>query len=231
MYSTQLSDYKTYDTDNLILQATEKRTETRRIRILTHNMDGTRGDLVFSTPRFLSFGLQKIHDGQVLVGYQMPLVMWGKNGPTAEEKAFTNVLETITDVSRQFIDHHIDELERQGSDLEVPLYYKTNNTNASTQHAPLLYVRLNTFRNDDNLHIRSIFVDDNTRETIDPLTLLNRRCLVHSAIRIESIIMGTKVRFQLKLMEARVRFLDRGFKSLLEPGRVFLTENKEKKDD
>lgn len=231
MYSTQLSDYKTYDTDNLILQPTEKRTETRRIRVLTHNMDGTKGDLVFSTPRFLSFGLQKIHDGQALVGYQMPLVMWGKNGPTHDEKAFTDVLERITDVSRQFIDSHQDELERQGADLEVPLYYKTNSTTTGTPHAPLLYVRLNTFRNDEHLHIRTIFVDDNTRETIDPLTLLNRRCLVYSAIRIESIIMGTKVRFQLKLMEARVRFLDRGFKSLLEPGRVFLTEKKEKKED
>jgi hypothetical protein len=233
MYSTQLSDFKTYDVDNLILQPTERKTDVRRIRLLTHNLDGTKGDLIFSTPRLLSFGLQQIHDGETLVGYQIPLVMWGKNGPTPEEKAFVETLENITNVSKHYILKYREELEKpnlEENDLIRlnPLYYKADNTDGKS--APLLYVRLNTFRSDDNLHIRTLFIDDNTKQSIDPMTLLNKRCLIYAAIRFESIVLGSKVRFQLKLFEARVRFLDRGFKSLLEPGKVFSTyREKEKK--
>jgi len=233
MYSTQLSDFKTYDIDNLILQPTERKTDVRRIRLLTHNLDGTKGDLIFSTPRLLSFGLQQIHDGETLVGYQIPLVMWGKNGPTLEEKAFVDTLENITNVSKDYILRYREEFEKPNLDENDlhrlnPLYYKADNTDG--KNAPLLYVRLNTFRSEDNLHIRTLFIDDNTKQSIDPMTLLNKRCLIYAAIRLESIVLGSKVRFQLKLFEARVRFLDRGFKSLLEPGKVFSTyREKEKK--
>ena len=222
MYSTQLSDYRSYDIDNLILQPTERRTDVRRIRLLTHNLDGTRGDLIFSTPRLLSFGLQHIYDGDTIVGHQIPLVMWSKNGPSPEEKAFVDILETITSVSKQYILQHRVDLEKPDLTEEDlfrlnPLYYKANATNS----APLLYVRLNTFRNEDKLHIRTLFIDDDTKESIDPMLLLNKRCLVYAAIRLESVLLGSKARFQLKLLEARVKFLDRGFKSLLEPGKVF----------
>lgn len=225
MYSNQLSDFKTYDIENLILQPTERKTDVRRIRLLTHNLDGTQGDLIFSTPRLLSFGLQKIYDGDMLIGYQIPLVMWGRNGPNPDEKAFVETLDKITNTSKQFIMDHradLDKPDLNEGDLArlSPLYYKADATD-DNKNAPLLYVRLNTFRNEDNLHIRTLFIDDNTRQTIDPMMLLNKRCLIHAAIRIESIVLGSKVRFQLKLFEARVRFLDRGFKSLLEPGKVF----------
>lgn len=226
MYSTQLSDYRSYDIDNLILQPTERRTDVRRIRLLTHNLDGTRGDLIFSTPRLLSFGLQHIYDGDTIVGHQIPLIMWGKNGPTPEEKAFVDVLEKITSVSKDYILQHRQDLEKPNLSEEDlfrlnPLYYKANTTGEKNESAPLLYVRLNTFRNEDSLHIRTLFIDDDTKESIDPMLLLNKRCLVYAAIRLESVLLGTKARFQLKLLEARVKFLDRGFKSLLEPGKVF----------
>jgi hypothetical protein len=219
MYSTQLSDYKTYDLDNLILQPTEKRTDVRKIRLMTHNLDGTRGELIFSSPRLLSFGVQEIHDGETLVGYQMPLVLWGKNGPTPDEQAFADILEKISHTLKEDILHHREEWDKPDLTEEDmkrlnPLYYKPN-------AAPLLYVRLNTFRNEEDIRIRTLFLDDHTKQTIDPLTLLNRRCLVYAAVRLESVILGSKVRFQLKLLEARVRFLDRGFRSLLEPGKVF----------
>lgn len=233
MHSNQLSDYKTYDIDNLILQPTEKKSEVRRIRLMTHNLDGTRGDLIFSTPRLLSFGLQKIYDGDVLIGYQLPLVLWGRNGPSPEEKAFADTVEKITNVSRQFVLDHRDDLDRPDlteDDLArlSPLYYKP--TTDEKSNGPLLYVRLNTFRNEDDLHIRTLFIDDNTKQTIDPMMLLNKRCLIYAAIRFENIVIGSKSRFQLKLFEARVRVLDRGFKSLLEPGRVF-SHYREKKEN
>lgn len=233
MHSNQLSDFKTYDIENLILQPTEKRTDIRRIRLMTHNLDGTKGDLIFSTPKLLSFGLQKIFDGDVLIGYQIPLVMWGRSGPNPEEKAFVELLNKITDASKDFIRSHRVELDKPDLDENDlsrlnPLYYKADTTDG--KNAPLLYVRLNTFRNEEDLHIRTLFIDETSRNSLDPLTLLNKRCLINAAVRLECIVLGSKVRFQLKLLEAKVRFLDRGFKSLLEPGKVFVPyREKEKK--
>lgn len=221
MYSTQLSEFKTYDTDNLILQPTEKPTNVQRIRIMTHNLDGTRGDLIFSTPRFLSFGVQTILDGQDVVGYQMPFVLWDRNGPTPDENIFIETLNRITDVSRNYVLENRDELdcpELKTEDLDHMnlLYYKKG----EDKRAPLLYVKLNTFRNDKDVNIRTLFIDENTKQTIDPMSLMNKRCLVQAAIRFESIVVGNKVRFQLKLLEAKVKLLDRGYKSLLD-GKIY----------
>ena len=232
MYSTQLSDYKNYDMENLQLEMTDKKTENepQRIRLITHHLDGTRGDLIFSTPRLLTFGLQELfdRDTHTLIGYQIPLVMWGKNGPTEDEKKFIDIIEKITDVSRDFLLEHREELnkpELERGDLTRlnPLYYKIDKGEVKRDHAPLLYARLNTFRNEDAVNIRTLFTDESTKETINPLMLLNKRCLIRGAIRLESIVVGanSRPRFQMKLFEACVKFLDPGFKSLLEPGKVF----------
>lgn len=237
MYSTQLTDYRDYDVDNLILQLPERRGDVQRVRVLTHHLDGTRGDLILSTPRLLTFGLQEqLDEAQQVVGYQLPLVLWGKNGPTDEEKKFVDTIETIVEACKEFIMENKDELDRhtlEYTDLHrlSPLYYKMDKGEILKDHAPLLYTKLNIFRQDDLVQVRTLFTDDITKEPIDPMQLINRRCLLHGAIRLESIILNSRgrPRFQVKLFEARVRFLDTGFKSLLDPGRVYPKPNKNKK--
>lgn len=233
MFSTQLTDFRDYDLDNLILQLPERRFDEKgfqRIRVMTHHMDGTRGDLILSTPRLLTFGLQEQLDPvtQNLVGYQLPLILWGKNGPTEEEKRFIETIEAITEIAKDFIVNHKEELERptmEKGELNRlnPLYYKMEKGEIQKDKAPLLYTKLNVYRQDGMMQIRTLFTDETTKETIDPIRLLNRRCFIHGAIRLESIMIGNRIRprFQVKLFEARVRFLDMGFKSLLEPGKVF----------
>lgn len=237
MYSTQLTDYRDYDVDNLILQLPERRNDVQRIRVLTHHLDGTMGDLIISTPRLLTFGMQEQidPDTQHTIGYQIPLVMWGKNGPTEEEKRFVDTLENIVEACKEFIIDNKDEIGRptlEYTDLHrlSPLYYKMNNGEIQKDHSPLLYTKLNIFRQDDGLQIRTLFTDENTKEPIDPLQLINRRCFITGAIKLESIIVSNKgrPRFQVKLFEARVRFIDTGFKSLLDPGRVYPKNNKQK---
>lgn len=230
MYSTQLTDFRDYDVDNLILQLPERRADFHRIRIMTHHLDGTRGDLILSTPRLLTFGLQEQYDPETqrTIGYQLPLVMWGKNGPSDDEKKFVSTIDKITESCKSFLLANKDELDRptlDGADLIRlnPLYYKIEKGEIMRDHAPLLYTKLNIFRHDDTLQIRTLFTDEQTKAPLDPLTLANRRCIIQGAIRIESIIVGSKGRpkFQVKLFEARVKFLDSGFKSLLDPGKVY----------
>jgi len=233
MYSTQLSDFRDYDLDNLILQLPEGRFEDKgykRIRVMTHHLDGTRGDLILSTPRLLTFGMQEQYDPhtQNLVGYQLPLILWGKNGPSEDEKRFIDTIQALTEMTKDFIMDHKEELERPDLEREElnrlnPLYYKMEKGEVQKDRAPLLYTKLNVFRQDGSMQIRTLFTDEVTKETIDPMSLMNRRCFIHGAIRLESINIGPRIRprFQIKLFEARVRFLDSGFKSLLEPGKVF----------
>jgi len=232
MYSTQLTDFRDYDIDNLIFQLPERRFDekTQRIRVMTHHLDGTRGDLILSTPRLLTFGLQEQFDPTThnLVGYQLPLILWGKDGPSEEEQQFIDLINRITEAAKNFIVNQREELEQPSleyADLNRlnPLYYKMEKGEIQKDRAPLLYSKLNVFRQENQLQIRTLFTDERTRETLDPLRLINRRCFVHAAIRLESIILGNTIRprFQVKLFEARVRFPDTGFKSLLEPGKVF----------
>lgn len=229
MYSTQLADYHDYDTENLILQLPDKRFDrVQRIRIMTHHLDGSRGDLIISTPRVMTFGLQEQYDKdtQQVIGYQLPLIMWGKNGPNEDETQFIDTLNRITDECKKFIVENKDLLDQ--SDLTEedlgrlnPLYYKMDKGEVQQDKAPLLYTRLNIYRHDDGVQIRTLFTDEATKEVIDPRILINKRCFIQGAIRLESILIGNRPRIQVKLFEAKVRLLDNGIKSLLEPGKVF----------
>jgi len=101
------------------------------------------------------------------------------------------------------------------------LYYKMEKGKIVEDRPPLLYAKLNVYRNENQVQIRTLFTDEITKETIDPTLLLNRRCFIYGAVRLESLLVGNKVSIQVKLFEARVRLLDSGFKSLLEPGMTF----------
>lgn len=233
MYSTQLTDYRDYDTDNLILQLPDRRFDNKiqRVRVMTHHLDGSRGDLILPTPRVLTFGLQEQVDPatQTVVGYQLPLILWNKSGPTEDEKAFIDTIDRITEACKHFVLENREELNRPDLDEHElsrlnPLYYKIEKGEVRKDRAPLLYTRLNLFRQDNGgFNIRTLFTDEATKEVIDPLRLINKRCFIQGAIRLESVIIGDRgrPRFQVKLFEAKVRILDAGFKSLLDPGQVF----------
>ena len=67
----------------------------KRVNIQTKNKDGSQGDLVFSTSRLFSFGVQEqtSRETQAVSGYKMPLCCWNIDGPTKDEKKFTKLLE------------------------------------------------------------------------------------------------------------------------------------------
>lgn len=196
---------------------------------MTHHLDGTRGDLILSTPRVLTFGLQEQRDveTQNIVGYQLPLILWGKNGPSEDEKQFIDTINRITDVCRSFILENREALKQPDMEENAlgrlnPLYYKIEKGEVQRERAPLLYTRLNIYRQDNNgAQIRTLFTDEATKEPIDPMRLINRRFFIQGAVRLESILVGNRPRIHVKLFEARVRLIDSGFKSLLEPGKVF----------
>lgn len=225
MYSTQLTDFHHLDTDNIFFQTNDRDNGVQRIRVMTHHMDGTRGDLIVSTPRFVTFGLQEIvnHHTKEPIGYQLPFVLWGKNGPTAEEQLFLDKLQEVTDTIKDYLLSHYPDLNPEAVASIDPVYYKKEKGEKVENKAPILFARLNSHRNEEDTIIRTLFTDDITKDRIDPLSTLNKRCLVQGAIKIESVILtpNGRPRLQIKLFEVKVRPLNSGFKSLLEPGKVF----------
>ena len=78
----------------------------QRIR-LNYEDDDNLSDLIIESPaNLLCWGLTEQHDmvsGQ-LSGYQLPICLWSKNGPTEEEKNFTDMIEAICQHTKQYLE-------------------------------------------------------------------------------------------------------------------------------
>lgn len=241
-HTTQLTDFKNYDVNRLIFSNPEignipgsvSKLTFKRIRLATKNQDGTIGDLVLATPPdLMCYGLQEQTDPAtgVINGYQFPLVLWNRNSPTDEEKAFTTTIHNICDACKDHLVKNKDTIEKY--DLEItdlkkfnPLYYKMEKGKIVEGKGPMLYIKTLTSKKDGHIKVHTIFTDGDTNEIINPMDLMGKRCYVRGAIKIESIFIGTKISLQLKLFEAQVKVIDRAFKSLLNPNVIINREEK-----
>ena len=122
-HTTQLTDFKNYDVNRLIFSNPEignipgsvSKLTFKRIRLATKNQDGTIGDLVLATPPdLMCYGLQEQTDPAtgVINGYQFPLVLWNRNSPTEEEKAFTTTIHNICDACKDHLLKNKDTIEK-----------------------------------------------------------------------------------------------------------------------
>lgn len=242
MNHTQLTEFKDYDINRLVFSNPEvgnipgsvSKLTFKRIRIATKNTDGTIGDLVLATPPdLMCYGLQEQTDPAtgVINGYQFPMVLWNRNNPTDEEKAFTTTIHKICDACKEHLVKARDTIEKY--DLELndlkkfnPLYYKMEKGKIVEGKGPMLYIKTLTSKKEGTIKVHTIFTDGETNEVISPMDLMGKRCYVRGAIKIESIFIGTKISLQLKLFEAQVKVIDRAFKSLLNPNVVINRDEK-----
>ena len=226
---TQLSDFKNFNTENLIFSKPEignipgQKINFKRVRINTKYDDGSIGDLIFSTPEKLhSFGLQESRDiaTNKLNGYVLPLCLWNRNGATDDEKSFTELFDKLSDYCKQYLLEHKEEIEKydlDASDLKKfnPLFWKMEKGKPVDGRGPMLYVKV--LLNKKNNKINTIFVDEETNKEIDPFSILNKPCNVTAAIKFESIFIGNKISLQVKLYEVVVKKLESGIRGLLRP--------------
>ena len=228
MDNTQLTQPTGYNVNNMVFSKPEvgnipgSAMNFQRIRISTKNQDGTMGDLVIPTETIFSFGVQENTDmaSGAVNGYTMPLCLWNKDGPTDEEKAFSDKFDEIVEHIKEYVIDHRDDIEKY--DLEMtdlkkfnPLYWKREKGKIVEGRGPTLYAKLLVSKKDGN-RIMTTFIDSDTGEEIeDPMDLLKKYCYVNAAIKFESIFIGTKVSLQVKLYEASVKMLSTGPKRLL----------------
>lgn len=241
-YSTQLTDINNYDINRIIFSQPQKNTVNnspltyQRVNISTKNEDGTIGDLILKTPVLYSFGVQesknmdmksmdaKNPNTKETNGYVMPIRMWDRNNPSAEEKAWTDMFDKICNRCKEYLVENRNEIGKW--DLEMndlkkfnPLHWKRDKTTGKVVPGtgPTLYAKLISSKRDKAYKILSVFYDADTCEDINPLDILEKHCQVTAAIKIESIFIGNRLSLQVKLWEVEVRLAGTGKKRLLKP--------------
>jgi hypothetical protein len=168
-------------------------------------------DLIINTPQHLmSFGIQEKKDKQTqqVISYQVPLILWNKKGATQDEKQFTNTLMAVGQQCQDFIHDHYDV----NPDKLNLLSWRSQENG---QEYPMLYVKLITNRKTNR--IMTLFINEDTNEEIDPHDLINKRCLMTAAIKIENLYVGDNISLQIKLYEVLVKFIDRRKRNVYQP--------------
>ena len=105
------------------------------------------------------------------------------------------------------------------SDLKKlnPIFYKKDKETGdiADDALPTLYLRLAISKKDGVDKILSSFYDKKTGNEVNPMDLLKKYCWATAAVKFESIFLGSKISFQVKLYEADVELLNTGKKRLL----------------
>ncbi len=240
-YSTQLTNIDNYDVNNLCFSQVQKNSiridpthslSYQRVSISTKNADGTIGDLILKTPVLYSFGVQesKSMETKEVNGYVMPLCLWDRNNPSAEEKAWTDLFDKICNRCKEFLVENRNEFGKW--DLEMndlkkfnPLYWKRDKSTGKIMSGsgPTLYTKLISSKRDGVDNILTIFYDADTGEEVNPLSILDKNCHVTAAIKIESIFIGNRISLQVKLWEVEFRLIGQNKRRLLRPASVSAT--------
>lgn len=239
MNHTQLTPAAGYNTDRIVFSkivttaVADSKLSFKRINILTKNPDGTTGDLVLGTSNVFSYGVSANTDPttQKVNGYNLPLCLWNKDGPSDAERQWTDTFNNIVEACKKYVVDHRAELGKY--DLEIselkkmnPLYWKRDANGVVPNTGPTLYCKLIISKKNGEERILSVFNDADTGEELDPMFLQAKYCFVNAAVKIESIYIGTKISLQVKLYEAEISLCDKGMKSLLPKKQPVLTETK-----
>ena len=101
-----LTSYETLNCENIRFSDTFKGTYKTIIPIGIRDEEDNIIPLILSTPtNLLTFGIQEITDKERnnVIGYQLPICLWGKKKITNEERVFTKKIEEIVEYIKEFL--------------------------------------------------------------------------------------------------------------------------------
>lgn len=208
---TVLTEFAKLNTTDIIFGNKFEGTHRTIIPIGIKTEEDDIAPLIISTPpNLLSFGIQEItdKDNSQTIGYQMPICLWGKRKVSDDERLFSSKLEEITEVCKNFLRSIRDEVkvdDKMIDDIRV-LNWKMQNGERCPDKGPLLYTKL--MLHNKNNRIMSYFIEEDTDTMIEPIDLLNKKCIVTAAIKIENIIIGKRISVSVRLYEVLVKKLN-----------------------
>ena len=181
------------------------------IKIQTKYSNNKPGPLVIETPFLFSFGVneRKIRETDEIVGYTLPVCLWGKDEePTTEQKNFGECLTKIQEVCHEYLEETYDsDVSERLSEI---LYYKQSKAfdkkgrkKRDESVSPVLYAKLiYSGKNDKILSLFRTKGDDR----VDPMMYFEKYCIVKLALIVENIyISETSVSIQIKVSECYVK--------------------------
>jgi hypothetical protein len=192
-----------------------------RVMIGTKNADKTSGKLLVSLPSNLyCFGVTENIDAKtnIVNGHGIACSLWDKEGPTKNQKDFTDTHNNIIEDCKRYILENKDKIEKydlESSDLKKlnPLYWKKDKGQIIPGKGPTFYPKL--IESKKTGKILTQFYDEQGN-SIDPLELVNKPfTLVDAIVDYESIFIGTKPSMQIKLYEAIIKKKEAGMQSFL----------------
>lgn len=229
MRSTQLTEPKYFNPNKIIFSEpipgsipdSKPAITFKRLGISIENNNGTIGDLIFPTEKCYSFGVGENTNQETgkVNGFVMPLVLADRTGATQAQKDFINAFNITVERAKDYLLENKDKLELyelETADLKKlnPLYYKKEKGKVIEGSAPTLYAKLIVSKKQGE-KIMTVFVNEETEESINALDLLGKHCYARGAVKFESIFIGNKISIQVKLIECQVTLIDFGFKRLL----------------
>lgn len=242
----KLSNVSNFNINRIIFSKVQKKTASNitynTISIKVKNtksqssseLDGTFGDLVFSTSEIWSPGVQenKFAPGT----WNMPLFLYGINGASDEEKQFVQTFTDIVEHAKRHIVSVKSEIGKPRLSVDSdsfekfnPLWFKRNKDtgDVDTESSPVFYVKLLQNKKDggDSFeNVLSRFLNSATKKIIPFKDMINKKCNIKAVIKFESIFINAKtISLQIKLVDACVRT-----KSSVQ---YYLTENVDEQDD
>ena len=167
------------------------------------------GPLVIETPFLFSFGVneRKSQETGELVGYTLPVCLWGKDEePTPEQREFFECLTKLQDLCHEYLEETYEaDVSERLSDL---LYYKQTTDEKGRKKrdesvSPVLYAKLiYSGKNDKILSLFRTKGDDR----VDPMMYFEKYCTVKLALIVENIyISETSVSIQIEVSECYVK--------------------------
>jgi len=226
--SNQLTNMSEFDVKHMmfsdpVVGAIPNSTLTyRRINISTMNKDKTIGDLIVGTPRLYSYGVSEQKDfnnPDKVNGYSLPLCLADKGGPTKDQKIWIDKFEQIIEKCKTYLLENKEELELYDltpADFKKfnPIYLKKEKGKVVDGAIPTLYPKLIMSKKQNQIKILSMFFNKDG-EQVEPMDYLGTRCYATSAIKLESIYIGSgRYSLQFKLWETEIELAEGNMKPL-----------------
>ena len=217
----QLSAYENVTPENVKFteakefKVNDSNIKYKRILIEISYGNNKKGPLVIETPTLFSFGVseKKNQETKKLVGYSVPVCLWGKNSqPNEKGQAFFDVLNNITSITNDFLENAYGP--DVASSLTSPLYYKQveivdkkgkKRTKKDTSASPVLYAKV--IYSEKSKKILSLFKTKGKKD-VNPLKYIDQYCNVKMALIIEGVFISkTVTSLQIKVHECYIKQL------------------------
>lgn len=244
----ELSEFQTINVQNIVFGELYKGNYNTFIPIGIVDQESNEDNeeikpfLINTPPSLYSSGIKAIFDreNKYVTGYNCCINLYNFKNVSEDEKLFTSKLEEIVEYTRSYLHSIKDEAELDTEMIDnfrlVNWSTKPSSTEnqpegddtstENTKYNPKLYVKL--IVNNKSKKILTNFFNEESNEEVDPLTLVDKKGLLTSALKIENVVINKKrIIIEVKMIESLYSKLptyqprqqkDRKKKSILRPG-------------